>query len=93
MAINDAHSRDKACFFLDIPEYNNPTPGIMIHTKAPETITQTIEAPSYCADKSVVQTSFDISDILAIQLFVMQEENALYLITAIEMKTRVELRL
>lgn len=64
MAIMEAHRSDRACFFLDIPEYKRPTPGIMIQTRAPETMTQTIEAPSYCADKSVVQTSLDISDIL-----------------------------
>lgn len=53
----EAHKRDKACFFLEIPEYKRPTPGIIIHTKAEATPIQAMLARSNWAFKSTFMMS------------------------------------
>ena len=53
-AIIEAQSKDKACFFLDKPEYNKPIPGTIIHTPAEATPIHPMLAKSNCVFKSVV---------------------------------------
>lgn len=56
-AMIDAQSNDKACFFLERPEYKSPTPGTMIHTSTAEVATHTMLEPSNWALKSTVKES------------------------------------
>ncbi|KAH3675703.1 hypothetical protein WICPIJ_009290 [Wickerhamomyces pijperi] len=57
MAIMEAQSKERACFFLDKPEYNNPTPGIMIQTRTPARPMKAMLARSNCWFKSTVSES------------------------------------